>query len=343
MHSLSRLLLAASALLCSLPTVWAHGGGEEMAKAAQVFLVSLKPEQKDKATFEFGNDERTHWIFVPSVRKGLPIKEMNPGQRHLAQALLSTALSTRGHMKAETIMALENLLLEMEKGSGPLRDAENYFVSIFGTPDVKGTWGWRWEGHHLSMNFTIVNGELVSETPSFMGTNPHSVKAGSMTGLTLLEAEDNLGRELAKSLSADQRKTGFLSGDVPKDVLTGNQRKADNIIKHKGIPVSQLNADQKKILGSIIAEYVGRARSDFAVPEMAAISKMPEDQIFFAWAGGLEVGQGHYYSIQGPTFLLELDNTQNNANHVHATWRDLKKDFAYDPLAEHLKQEHGAK
>jgi len=343
MRPLPRLLLATLALVFALPSAWAHGAGEEMAKAAQVFLVSLKPEQTSKATFEFTSDERTHWIFVPSVRKGLPIKEMNPGQRHLAQALLSSALSTRGHLKAETIMAMEQLLLEMEKGSGPLRDAENYFVSIFGKPDVKGTWGWRWEGHHLSLNFTIVDGELVSETPSFMGTNPHSVKAGSMTGVTLLEAEDNLGRELAKSLTEAQRKVAFLSGEVPKDVLTSNQRKADGIIKHQGIPVSELTAEQKKILGLIIAEYVGRARSDFAVPEMAAISKMPEDKIFFAWAGGLEVGQGHYYSVQGPTFILELDNTQNNANHVHATWRDLKKDFAYDPLAEHLKNEHGVK
>lgn len=353
MRSLPRLCCALLALTLSLPTAFAHGAGEELAKSASAFLASLDAAQKEKATFAFDGDERTHWIFVPSVRKGLPLKEMSPGQRHFAQALLSVALSQRGHMKAETIMASEHLLFLIEEGKGAnKRDAENYFVSVFGKPDAKGTWGWRWEGHHLSLNFTVVDGELVSSTPSFMGTNPAQVKSDTnvvgakhpdLVGFELLDQEDALGRELAKSLNAEQRKAAFLEGAVPKDVLTGNSRKADGIIKHKGVAVSALNPEQKKILGSIIREYVGRARSDFATQEYMAISKIPEDQIFFAWAGGLEPGQGHYYSITGPAFIFELDNTQNNANHVHATWRDLKKDFGYDPLAQHLKEAHGVK
>ena len=128
---------------------------------------------------------------------------------------------------------------------------------------------------------------------------------------------------------------------MPADIITGNKQKADGLLKHKGIALSALNPEQKKLLGLIIYEFVGRARDDFAAKEIVEISKLPEDQIFFAWAGGTEVGQGHYYSIQGPSFLIELDNTQNDANHVHATWRDLKKDFGYDPLAQHLKEAHG--
>jgi len=353
MRSLHRTLATLALLALALPAALAHTAGEEMSKAANAFLGSLTEAQRAKATFAFDNPERTNWIFVPAVRKGLPIKEMNPGQRHFAQALLSTSLSQRGHMKVESVMALEYLLFLIEEGKGAnTRDAENYFVSIFGKPDAHGTWGFRWEGHHCSQNFTIVDGTLVGSTPSFLGTNPGQVKADTkhvgddfpgLVGFELLDQEDELGRALAKSLTEEQRKTGFIPGKTPGDVITGNKQKADGILKHKGIAFSALTAEQKKLAGSIIAEYVGRARSDFAVPEMAAISKMPEDQLFFGWNGGTEVGQAHYYSIQGPTFLLEFANFQNGANHVHASWRDLKKDFGYDPLAAHAKQEHGAK
>jgi len=353
MRPLHRILATLSLLALAIPAAFGHGASEEMSKAATAFLGSLDDAQRAKATFAFDNAERTNWIFVPAVRKGLPIKEMNPGQRHFAQALLSTSLSQRGHMKVESVMALEYLLFVIEEGKGAnKRDAENYFVSIFGQPAAKGTWGFRWEGHHCSQNFTVVDGELVGSTPSFLGTNPGQVQKTTkhvaentpgLVGFELLDKEDGLGRKLAASLNADQRKVAFLTGKVPTDVITGNKQKADGILKHKGIALSALDPEQKRLLGLIIYEYVGRARDDFAAKEIVEISKLPEDQVFFAWAGGLEVGQGHYYSIQGPTFLMELDNTQNDANHVHATWRDLKKDFGYDPLAEHLKKDHGAK
>ena len=339
--TLPRTLRALAALLVAAGAQ-AHTAGEEMSKAANAFLGSLKAEQKAKATFKFDDAERTNWIFVPSARKGLPLKEMNPGQRHFAQAILSVALSGRGHMKAESVMALEHVLFELEGGSGPKRDAENYFVSIFGTPDAKGTWGFRWEGHHLSLNFTLVKGELVSSTPSFFASNPGKIKEGQPgpAGFELLEFEDDLGRQLAKSLTAEQRKKGFLNKDPFKDIVTGNKQKADGLIKHAGIPASELTLEQRQTLAKIIYEYVSRTRPDFAVRELQAIDAV-KDQILFAWNGGLEVGEAHYYSIQGPTFLFELANFQGGANHVHASWRDLKKDFAYDPLREHAK-EHAA-
>jgi hypothetical protein len=342
MTTLPRTLRVLIALLAAAASSQAHTAGEEMSKAANAFLGSLKPEQKAKATFKFDDAERTNWIFVPAERKGLPLKEMNPGQRHFAQALLSVALSGRGHMKAESIMALEHLLFELEKGSGPKRDAENYLVSIFGAPDAKGTWGFRWEGHHLSLNFTLVDGELVSSTPSFFASNPGKIKEGQPgpVGFELLEHEDDLGRQLAKSLTEEQRKKGFLNKDPFKDIVTGNKQKADGLIKHRGIPSTELTLEQRQTLAKIIFEYVSRTRPDFAVRELQAIDAV-KDQIVFAWNGGLEVGEPHYYSIQGPTFLFELANFQGGANHVHASWRDLKKDFAYDPLREHAK-EHAA-
>ncbi|MEY3958208.1 MAG: hypothetical protein RJA37_811 [Verrucomicrobiota bacterium] len=341
MTTLPRTLRALAALLVAA-SAQAHTAGEEMSKAANAFLGSLKPEQKAKAAFKFDDAERTNWIFVPSARKGLPLKEMNPGQRHFAQAVLSVALSGRGHMKAEQVMALEHLLFELEGGSGPKRDAENYFVSIFGAPDAKGTWGFRWEGHHLSLNFTLVNGELVSSTPSFFASNPGKIKDGQPgpVGFELLEYEDDLGRQLAKSLTAEQRKKGFLNKDPFKDIVTGNKQKADGLIKHTGIPSTELTLEQRQMLARIIFEYVSRTRPDFASRELQAIDAV-KDQIVFAWNGGLEVGEPHYYSIQGPTFLFEMANFQGGANHVHASWRDLKKDFAYDPLREHAK-EHAA-
>ena len=341
MRSLRHLLGCLCLCAASVPA-FAHTAGEELSTAANAFVGSLDATQKAKATFGFDDAERTHWIFVPSARKGLPLKEMNPGQRHFAQAILAASLSSRGHMKAESIMALEHVLFEMEKGSGPKRDAENYFVSIFGTPDAKGTWGFRWEGHHLSLNFTLVDGELVSSTPSFFASSPGKIKADQPgpVGFELLKFEDDLGRQLARSLTAEQRKKAFLNKDPLKEVITGNKTKADGIIKHQGIPASELDDAQKRILGQLIFEYVSRTRPDFAARELKAIDAV-KDSLVFAWNGGLEVGEAHYYSVQGPTFLFELVNFQGGANHVHASWRDLKKDFGYDPLREHAK-EHAA-
>lgn len=337
-----RHLLGCLCLCAAGVPAFAHTAGEELSTAANAFVGSLDAAQKAKATFGFDDAERTHWIFVPSARKGLPLKEMNPGQRHFAQALLAASLSSRGHMKAESIMALEHVLFEMEKGSGPKRDAENYFVSIFGTPDAKGTWGFRWEGHHLSLNFTLVDGELVSSTPSFFASSPGKIKADQPgpVGFELLKFEDDLGRQLARSLTAEQRKKAFLNKDPLKEIITGNKPKADGIIKHQGIPASELDDAQKLLLGRIIQEYVRRTRPDFANRELQAMDAV-KDSIAFAWNGGLEVGEAHYYSVQGPTFLFELVNFQGGANHVHASWRDLKKDFGYDPLREHAK-EHAA-
>jgi len=347
MRSLTRLLCALGLLAAAVPA-FGHTAGEELSSAASAFLGSLNTEQKAKATFGFDDAERTNWIFVPAVRKGLPLKEMNPGQRHFAQALLSVSLSQRGHMKVESVMALEHLLFLIEEGKGAnKRDAENYFVSIFGKPDAHGTWGFRWEGHHCSQNFTIVDGVLVGSTPSFLGTNPGQVKADTkhvgdefpgLVGFELLDVEDGLGRTLAKSLTAEQRKAGFIPGETPKDVITGNKQRADGIIKHKGIAFSALTIEQQKMAAQIILEYVGRARADFAGQEMEAIGKLPADEVFFGYNGGTEAGEAHYFSIQGPTFLLEFANFQNGANHVHASWRDLKKDFGYDPLAAHAKE-----
>jgi hypothetical protein len=329
------LLVCAFTLSLSLR---AHGLSTEMAEAAQNFLAALTDEQRAKATFDLKDDERLNWHFIPRPRKGLPIKEMSGEQRALANALLSSGLSHRGFFKANTIMSLEGILKDLEQGRGPTRDAELYFFSIFGKPDGHGAWAWRVEGHHLALNFSIV-GHDVAVAPSFMGTNPAEVREGKRKGLRVLAVEEDLGRNLARSLTPEQRKVAVFSETAPADIITGAERKA-RVLEPKGVSMDKLDSRQKEILWGIIREYVFRAHPEVAEKEFNEIRQAAPASLHFAWAGPVEPGSGHYYRVQGPAFLIEYDNTQNNANHVHAVWRDLKDDFGGDLLRKHYDDAH---
>lgn len=339
-----RLILTFCLFLPFAPIAQAHSeseqiAAEEMADAANRFLAALSPEQRQKAVYELQSDERMNWHFIPKTRNGLPVKEMTPEQRPLAIALLNSGLSHRAFLKASTIMTLEQILHEVEQGKGPKRDPELYFVTIFGTPGSKGAWGWRFEGHHLAFNFTIVDGHHVSATPSFFGSNPAEVRTGPRKGLRVLAPEEDLARELVRSLNEEQKRVAIYSNEAPKDIITGADRKA-RLLKPDGIAASKLTDAQAELLWKTIKEYVYRARGEMADIDLKKVEKAGKDKIFFAWAGSTEKGQGHYYRIQGPTFLLEYDNTQNNANHVHAVWRDLESDFGEDLLREHYRKDH---
>jgi len=308
----------------------------DMTKAAGDFLVSLNPEQKAKATFELKSDERENWHFIPKDRNGLPFKQMTGPQRELAKKLLQSALSKEGYGKVTNIMSLELVLFDLENKS-PKRDPELYYISIFGKPARNGTWGWRVEGHHMSANFTVVAGKEVSGTPSFLGSNPGEVKDGSRKGVRVLGNEEDLGRQLAKSLSAEQRKTAIYSQEAPKDILTGSMRKVKPL-ETAGLPQAQMTKDQTDQLMKLINEYLNRNRAPLAAADLKKIKNAGIEKIYFAWAGGMERGEPHYYRIQGPTFLMEYDNTQNDANHVHAVWRDFENDFGEDILRKHYEQ-----
>ena len=341
---LRRISTVAVCLIAATGSLRAHSSAAEMTVATKALLKVLTPAQQNQALLSFDDKERTHWIYVPSQRQGLPLKELSDKQRPFIQSLLKTALSQSGYLKAESIRELENILKVIEAGQGKSpRDAELYYLTIFGVPADKGTWGWRWEGHHLSLNFTIINGDIVSATPLFMGNNPGSVTEAQSNGnqLQMLNQEDTLGLALIQSLTPEQRTVAIISEKAPADITNKNQEKLERVSNQQGIALSDLSPEQKYKVGRIIAEYVGRTREEFALGEMIAISATAENKIFFAWAGGTEAGQGHYYRIEGPSFFFELDNTQNNANHVHTVWRDRRNDFGYDPLAEHLKKAHG--
>jgi hypothetical protein len=208
-------------------------------------------------------------------------------------------------------------------------------VSIFGSPGK--TWGWRVEGHHLSVNFTVVEGKEISAAPSFFGSNPAEVKQGPRKGLRILAAEEDLARELVKSLDAAQRKTAILTNVAYKDIITGAQRKVQPLAP-AGLSAADMTSAQSDLLQKLVREYVYRQRPEGAGRDLEKIQKAGWTKVSFAWAGGLERGEGHYYRVQGPTFLLEYDCTQNDANHIHAAWRDFENDFGEDLLRKHYEE-----
>ena len=311
----------------------------EMAATTETFLSALNSEQQSKVKYEFEDEQRFDFHFIPRSRKGIPLKELDTSQRHLAYALLSAGLSQRGFTKVVTIMSLETILAEIEQNRGPVRDPELYYFSVFGKPRSQKPWGWRLEGHHLSLNYSIVNNEQIAVTPSFLGSNPAEVLHGPRKGLRVLAAEEEVARTLLKSLDDKQRTQAVISNNAPKDILSGNLRKAQPL-NPAGIPASKLSQRQADILMSLLKEYASNMPPDIAAIRLEKLRSAGFGNIFFAWAGGPGAGEAHYYRIQGPTFLIEYDNIQNDANHIHTVWRDFNGDFGLDLLAKHHKEAH---
>jgi hypothetical protein len=334
-----QLLSLIAALLVVAASVRAHPAAEEMAAAANKFLASLDAVQKAKAQFEFKADDRLDWHYIPKDRKGLTLREMSSEQRQLVHALLLTGYSHHGYQKATNVISLEPVLHEIEATTRRFpRDAGLYHVFIFGTPEAKGTWGWRFEGHHLSANFTIIKGEYFGSTPSFFGSNPAEIRQGPRKGLRALAGEEDRARELIKSLDAEQRKVAIFDATAPKEIFTEAKRKVQ-ALESAGITAAKLSAEQRGLLMKLIEEYVRRVRPELASEDLKKINQAGVEKIQFAWAGGIEKGEGHYYRVQGPTFLLEYDNTQNNNNHIHAVWRDFANDFGEDLLRKHYAEQ----
>jgi hypothetical protein len=313
-----------------------------MATAAKAFFDSLTDEQKKTAGYEFKHDERLNWYFVPRARKGLPLGQMDEKQRELAKKLLASGMSAKGNDKVWAIISLEPVLKELEQrarpGAGANRDSGLYYWTVFGQPGGKEPWGWRVEGHHVAVNFTIA-GEHAAGAPAFLGSNPADVKDGPRKGERPLGEEEDRGRAFVKSLTPQQQKKAIIAEKAFADIITGNQREAKLTKGFEGLPVSEMSAEQKAALMDLVAVYSNRFRTELAAQDMKRIAVVGVDKIYFAWAGSMEKGQGHYYRIHGPTFLIEYDNVQNNANHIHSVWRDLENDFGGDLLKKHY-QEH---
>ena len=311
-----------------------------MTTAAVNFLQSLSASQKQKAQLAFDEEERYNWHYIPKERKGIPLKELNPKQYKTAMELLHTALSDTGFKKTTAVIKLEAVLREVEgrPENDDYRDPGKYYFSIFGNPATDKIWGWRLEGHHISFNFSSENNQLVSGTPGFIGSNPAVVLSGPEKGLEILKDETELGFNLLHSLNADQKKKAIISTKAPGDIVTASDRKA-MIENPQGILYSELNNEQQKLFVRLLSLYIHRYKAAFASKMMKEVEDAGMSNLRFAWAGDEQPGVGHphYYRIHGPTLIIEYDNTQNNANHVHTVVRDLKNDFGGDVLLEHYK------
>ena len=339
------ILLAAAALAAA--TYNRFTAPAALSSSAKTFLESLTPEQRAKATMPFegaAGDEYTFWNYIPTEdvaqrfkrpRRGVGLMEMSAPQKHLAHALLSAGLSQRGYMKATSIMSLDDILREMEGDTTGRRNSDKYFFSVFGEPSDTNPWGFRMEGHHLSLHFTIVNGKI-SGSPTFFGTNPAEVRQGPRKGLRVLGAEEDLARDLLAALDPGQVKTAVVDAKAPADMLTAAERKAVLTGQPSGLSAAKMNPKQRALLHALLEEYARNLPDEVASVRMKQI-KDAGTNLNFAWAGSTERNQGHYYRVQGTAFLVEYDNTQNNANHIHSVWRDMTGDFGADLLAAHYK------
>lgn len=317
--------------------------GQESVSAAIHFVSLLNERQKAETLFPFDVEERYNFHFVPMKRKGITFNEMNAEQHKAALALLSSCLSEETFQKTNEIMQLETVLKELEKRNADdhYRDPGNYHFTIFGTPSSKNIWGWRFEGHHVSFTFSFNRKSLIAGTPGFMGSNPAIVLLGPQKGKQVLKQEADRGFDLLNSLTSAQLKLAIIDTVAFADILSFDKRNA-LMAEPAGIKYSQLSNAQQALMMELIRVYVHRYKHDFAEKMMKEINQEGLDKIWFAWAGYTKpvIGKGSYYRVQGPTILIEYDNTQNNANHVHSVVRDLKRDFGGDLLLEHYKKGH---
>lgn len=327
-----------------------HDAAPRMVATAKNFIASLTEEQKQVALFPFEpgplNDKsaRAFWHYIPSddipgrfghPRPGLTLKDMTSHQKALAAALLAAGLSQQGFIKTTTIMSLEDVLRILEKDVKGRRDPERYHFSIFGDPTPGGTWAYRIEGHHVSLHFTVIKGKAVGN-PTFLGANPAEVRVGPRAGLRVLAVEEDAARALLDSLTPEQRSAAVISPKAPADILTERTRRAAIEGKPAGLEAAKMTPAQRKLLDALIEEYIGNLPGELAEQRRLRV-KEAKGRFWFAWMGELERGKAHYYRVQSPGFLIEYDNTQNQANHIHSVWRDFEGDFGEDVLRTHYE------
>ncbi len=314
-----------------------ESAADKMTTAADKLLASLNGDQKGKAVVDFDDKERFNWHFTPyqdsskkPKHRGLPLEEMDKDQRDAALALLHAGTSESGYGKATTIMSLETILAELEQGKGPQRNPGNYFFTIFGTPSKTGAWGWRVEGHHLSLNFTLDKGKIASATPAFFGANPAVYIAGPKKGQEVLPEAEEYAKALFKSLDDDQKKVALQKEPFPE--IEEAAKTPTSVGEPKGLAAAKMNDKQRDLLHKLLQAYADRMPADIAAVEMSRAKEAGLDKVHFAYQGGLARGQAHTYRVQGPTFVVEFlnvqaDSAKNPANHIHSAWRSLKNDF----------------
>lgn len=304
--------------------------GQNMQAAAQAFKTAVAPEQWKQCWFAFDDKERLNWHFIPRERKGLPLRDLEGPALAAAHGLIRSGLSNAGYDQALNVMSLEEILYLLEGGEREYRRERRhpgkYYLSVFGEPGPTGSWGWRVEGHHLSLNFTLKGGQVISSTPEFFGANPGLIDAGPKRSIRVLGKEEDIARQILKLCDAEQSKVLWVSKTAP-DEVPGPATPQAVVEKPVGLPVSKMSAAQKELLQNLLSEYLQNVAGDVSEERRQRINAAGMDNVYFAWWGDSDLNQRHHYRVQGPTFVIEYNNTQNDANHVHSMWRDLAGDF----------------
>jgi hypothetical protein len=349
----------------------ATAAARRITEALSELLAALDDQQRAKVGYAFDDAQRVDWAYFPRNHPGLPLQEMDLRQQKLTHALVAGSLSLPAYAKVTSIMALESVLnLLEERKADAVRDPGRYFVSVYGAPGGD-RWSWRFEGHHVCLNFTFAGGELLAPTPIFFGANPAEVRHGHSLVTKPCAEEEDAGRELLLSLDTAQKRRAVICDTAPPDfilmnvpyvpdvclpgeaatriqnilrfdLLTEEQRQALRFARTEplGVAAAELSGRPRELLSQLIDVYVERLPGALAAVEREAIDRAGIDGIHFAWAGDESASGGHYYRLQGPSFLVEYDKTQDEANHTHAVWRDMARDFGGDPLRSHLAREH---
>jgi Protein of unknown function (DUF3500) len=313
---------------------------QAMRQAAESLLGALPEAARAKVMRPFDDRDRLDWHYTPRNRNGAALKELDARGREAVHALLRTALSASGYRKAVNIIELELVLREIET-FGLMRDPERYHLTIYGKPDAKAAWGWRFEGHHLSLNFTLAGDRPSADTPSFFGANPALVAKGAKKGLRVLAAEEDEARNLLGMLDEAQRREAVFESRTFGEIVTGNADKLDPL-KPAGIESAKLDEKQRAQLVKLIEVYASTFEPALAAARMARVRQGGVEKLSFGWAGSTARGRPHYYRIQGPLFLIEYDCSQNDGNHIHTVWRDFSGDFGRDLLKAHYENVKGS-
>ena len=332
-------------VLTSFISLDAFSQSDNVTKSALTFISALSAEQRKMTIYDFNDNERFNWHFFPKTdRKGIAMKNLTEVQKKLLFSFLQQCLSETGVQQTKEIIYLEGILRQLEnrKETDEYRDPGKYHIIFFGEPIKESIWGWRIEGHHLSLNFSAADNLIVAMTPAFMGSNPAIVPTGPEKGLQVLKKEEERAFQLLHSLTEDQLTKAVFSIQAPNEILTFVDRTV-KLTEKWGIYYKDLDNTQQQMLIDLLEVYIGRYTKLFATQMMDELKEAGINQIRFAWAGSLQTGKAHYYQISGPTILIEYDNAQNNANHVHSVVRDLKRDFGGDLLIEHYKKSHSHK
>jgi hypothetical protein len=334
-------LVSLVSLVFGLCLLGASPGAAEfdISVAADNLLAALSDSQRKQMTLPLEDDDRIDWHYVPKKeRKGLPLKAMTAEQIYLVHILLNESLGQAGYSKTVGIMHLESILRDMavERGRADAfeyRDPTRYFVTVFGSPQKKGAWGWSLEGHHISQNFTVVDGSLIATSPAFFGANPHRVPSGPAQNLRVLGREEDRARRLLDSLNDEQLKKAVIGAMAPKDIFSAASPRISPD-EPQGINATDLTPNQVELLHQLIDAYIENVADDAALERRAQVNA-GAGEIYFAWIGSGDRSEAHYYRVQAPSFLIEYDNLPNDANHSHTVWRDYNGDFGRDLIGEH--------